>query len=1010
MTERPLSITTQFATPSQTVFTPPTASISANDVIAFNDKDEKADEPYTIKCICDYSEDDGATVYCETCDTWQHIECFYPGRVEDASRADFRHSCADCKPRPLDKHHATERQRHQRQNRAINDSAEKKTKRPPSKSHKKKSKPSDLQVNGYLEHDGLKNGSPQEHHPHTKKAKGHHRASQSITSQAKRSPSYNVNSHTHAHPPSPAHTPPELPKDFRVHSYSDHFLTLYNDTEGAQPVQNNSFASLDVTNAMSLWLRDPDKLREDSGVKDKIDVFQNLLVTVDTLKWPELRVARKEMTFNDAVVRWRCLITPTPLNQAGRIGELNGLIGFQKDYTEDSVNQWKESGPHPRPFVFFHPRLPIFIDARREGSKCRYVRRSCRPNTALETYIASGSEYHFWLVSERPLAAGEQITLAWDFRLPSEVRSRWLRVLDLGDDEGEQVDGADISEIEYEQLATMIDLVLSDHGGCACELGSNCAFARFHRNYYGIPHTQSNGTKKKGRKPKTQASPTSTGQATNSRAASEGQQEVYDAEDDSRSVSGSIRSKPQSRDMTPLLDQQINGNLAETSNREKRKLAMEEHLFQKQQQGQPPRKKKRPSDGSNVNVPGNAPQPTPKPRQKSVAPRMSVSQTPVVNGTGPGGQQHVDSRISRRESGSPYSAISPPPLPSPQNPASRRGSIPFRSRQTSLAPVNNYQDSITQTEPVDNAWYSDHCKATPLKKPIISLAKHLMKNRKKTQARLEAQQKEQTAVGINGGEEQRSVSTSSAVSAMDLDTVHGLEPDFAQSPTDVKGRNASIVSFTPSIDATFHSVEVNMTDAPPILVANLIKPPPPPWPPTTNMAHGVSDLVAVHKSRNLQVQLPPTPTFSTPNMSGSPSGPITPSSAGTSVPQSPLGTVHFPSAFSSATVNGPIQNPSPVRTTKKLSLSDYKKRLKRTDTSGAKELSAGSSPTVMPAVLKPSLSTVEEAKAPGVVQGCVIVDSPVAEKTIDPLTGASVSAADTSPSNNLPSERTNGIL
>ncbi|KAH7374095.1 hypothetical protein BKA64DRAFT_649117 [Cadophora sp. MPI-SDFR-AT-0126] len=67
------------------------------------------EEPYTIKCICDFYEDDGNTIYCETCDTWQHIECFYPGRVEEASRDDFEHSCADCKPRPLDRRQAKER-------------------------------------------------------------------------------------------------------------------------------------------------------------------------------------------------------------------------------------------------------------------------------------------------------------------------------------------------------------------------------------------------------------------------------------------------------------------------------------------------------------------------------------------------------------------------------------------------------------------------------------------------------------------------------------------------------------------------------------------------------------------------------------------------------------------------------------------------------------------------------------------------------------------------------------
>ncbi|KAH6710613.1 hypothetical protein BKA61DRAFT_612024 [Leptodontidium sp. MPI-SDFR-AT-0119] len=89
--------------------------------------DSVEEEPYTIKCICDYSDDDGNTIYCEKCDAWQHIECYYPGQVEDASREEFDHSCADCKPRSLilDRHSATDRQRLQRQQKA--------NKRPPKK-------------------------------------------------------------------------------------------------------------------------------------------------------------------------------------------------------------------------------------------------------------------------------------------------------------------------------------------------------------------------------------------------------------------------------------------------------------------------------------------------------------------------------------------------------------------------------------------------------------------------------------------------------------------------------------------------------------------------------------------------------------------------------------------------------------------------------------------------------------------------------------------------------------
>ncbi|KAK2018380.1 hypothetical protein LZ32DRAFT_371014 [Colletotrichum eremochloae] len=67
------------------------------------------EEPYIIKCICNYPHDDGQTIYCETCDTWQHIECYYPDNLEGATREDFHHSCAECEPRPLDQQRAIER-------------------------------------------------------------------------------------------------------------------------------------------------------------------------------------------------------------------------------------------------------------------------------------------------------------------------------------------------------------------------------------------------------------------------------------------------------------------------------------------------------------------------------------------------------------------------------------------------------------------------------------------------------------------------------------------------------------------------------------------------------------------------------------------------------------------------------------------------------------------------------------------------------------------------------------
>ncbi|KAK4075423.1 transcriptional regulator family: Fungal Specific TF [Trichoderma aggressivum f. europaeum] len=57
------------------------------------------DEPYvyTIKCICSWSGVEGNTIHCENCDTWQHIDCYYPENPEEALQVDFPHSCKDCK-------------------------------------------------------------------------------------------------------------------------------------------------------------------------------------------------------------------------------------------------------------------------------------------------------------------------------------------------------------------------------------------------------------------------------------------------------------------------------------------------------------------------------------------------------------------------------------------------------------------------------------------------------------------------------------------------------------------------------------------------------------------------------------------------------------------------------------------------------------------------------------------------------------------------------------------------
>jgi len=924
MTERSPSVSTQIAPTTAPIVAPRTSiSISANDAPLVVPETVE-EEPYTIKCICDYADDDGSTVYCEGCDTWQHIECYYPGRVEDASKEEFDHSCADCKPRPLDSRTATDRQRHRRQNKALNSPDDKKTRKPPSKSHKKKVKVADLQLNGF--HDERhRTGSVQD--IHAKKSKGH-RASQSMS---KRSPPIT----SRPRPLSPASTPPDLPLNLQIHDYSDHFLALFDDEDTYQQTSTNSFASLAVSNAMSSWAREPAKLLEETGQRNFDDVSQNVKVDIDSLKWPSLRVDRREDTQEGTLLKWRSLINTDDLRESGRIGEITGVVGFQKDYYSDSTNRWEDC-PQPRPFIFFCPQLPLFIDTRKEGSICRYVRRSCRPNTALELYIANEVDYHFWLISDRPLAANEQVTIPWEFNFPKHVASRYLYLLNLNDGEVASKDSGEITDAEYDTLSSAIFSCLSDHGGCACGLGNDCSFARFHRNYHGKTQPQTNGVKtRKGRKPKqSHISPTSTGHATNSRAASEGQ-DHYD-DDDAQSQSDSARSKPQSRDMTPNGTGEGNGLFPEPSDREKRKLAALEDSFRKMEQ-QPARKKTKRASDSTAHPPQGSNQQH-KPRKPSTVPRTSLTHTASMNSAR--ARQYVDASTSRRQSGSP--AMSPTNGSTSGDPPRAQSSS--RPRPASVAPRPIYADSETQTDPVEGAWWES---STPKpKRRVISLATRLMKNRHKVQA----VQAEQTRLAM----ERASTSTSPALS-MDFDkSVHGDR--LTASPTEPRHRHAS-TSSTPSVDV---SGDVNMSEAPSLSSGNTFKPPPRP---------GQSSAEPLNKPTDFRVQMPAPPVFS---KTGSASNPVTPSAAASSMAQSPFGAVNFAPNIYPPNPSG--VTPNPVNPKKKLSLSEY-----------GRMRTANKVPVVSTTTTIKDVQPVEDTKTM-IVEGSTIVKTPAQEKAADPMT------------------------
>lgn len=855
MTEKPLPALTQSALP---VHSPISLDKPSKD--AFPKAKPKKEED-SIQCICNYPDDDGNTIFCEECKTWQHIACYYPGRENEALEEEFRHSCADCEPRELDRHRAAERMQFRLGFLLVDgEPHDKKHKKPPSKTHKKKTKPNDLQLNGNaVGSDGTKHGSPLDHPP-SKKAKTSHKSSQSISAQAhKRSPSHSVPklSH-HAHPLSPATTPPDLPIDFDFQSY--HPNTVTHRQRSVQIVDNNTTANLKTRNLMSLWSKpDSGQFRQDTKLEFR-DVVQMMSPTpfqpAPVVDAPEVTVAGGTLLMRPHLVLPAAVAKDVPLL------ELNGLIGLQKDYCEDIDNRYAELCA-PLPFVFFPPYFPLYIDTRNEGSNARYASLSCHPNARLETYVSDDSDYHFWLVSDCVIAANEKITLPWDFRLPEPLQSYMERLLGRNDEENTGHAVTEIGLSEYKSLADWIWNLIAEYGGCACNGGDDCAFARFRIDFEEKFQPRPNAQKRKRAKSRPHTiSPTSTGQATNSRAASEGHlEDVSEAE--LNIADGASRSKPPSRDRTParLGSFDTPAILTEQTNRDKRKVQMAENLFQKsaQEQQQSTRKKKKTTtDGATS---------TSKPKARNMS---------QASGKAAGADERPNPSTIQ-----PTSKISSPTTAVPQvatneasGTATKRQSVASELRQSPSPTSRNYTTTAVQT---DLESTSGSPRKTRPQRRVVSLAMKLMNQR-----RLDSLRAQQRAGG-----------------AMELESPATTKSQGSQSTAREQIRPSS-----PAVA----NVDIIMVDVPPLAAVS-----PAELSPSMSNGPEAPNSPTKPRSPDLHVQMPLTSTLASP---------VSTTLVTTTSSATPSVTIVTP--LPPFSVIGGTSTCSPIK--KKMSLSEYKNK------------------------------------------------------------------------------------
>ncbi|KAK4628766.1 SET domain-containing protein 3 [Fulvia fulva] len=846
-----------------------------------------------ISCICGYADDDGWTVACDRCDRWQHQSCYYPQYDESRLPDDLEHVCVDCNP-DIEVDHLRARQR-QRQKREHVEPATNGIKRAPSKSHKKKVKePGTAQTNGWpvdkLRHD-RNSASPRDAAPPpAKRPKTSHRTSDSTTTTTTNATTA-VKGHSRKRNVSSVNQrrsvsrSPESPVDL----YSEEFLQRYREDEWAV-TEANLYNSIAVTNSLSDWVNCSEEDFRAEHHQSKGEVLMRWDGVLDDIPGKAqidiMDVRDNSVRYDGDFPVWKAVTVVEPVAPGAYIGELKGHVGFKTDYQQDDANRWTQLR-HPEPFVFFHQQLPIFVDARNEGTELRYVRRSCNPNARLQILVTEQVNYHFCFMATQQIDPGVEVAVSWDTHdgLP-ELAAR-----------------NNLTQQQLEVFSGWVSTALANCGPCACG-SSECSMSRFDRRGRLQQDAQQKPLKGKKRKNGQHTAPLDT-HTVNSRSGSEARKVDFDDDGtDSRSTSDSVGRGSASRDITPNTHYSTNGQssgIAELSERERKKLAKEEEIFRKQEEERAGKqaKKKRNSNGSNLNTPSaSSSKQFGFPNNNSKYPELSSTRPAAgPSARAPLGRKPKSSRGPGRPPNKVIKRTKPvyvdsatqcdldSPAPPPRTPKPRTPFVSNRQRLLQMCARNNRAIAASQ------------CARLQAASPAVTADKMELDS-----PRAESVGPPSSPIPVRSSE--LSASTRQPEPAVrqdvEMEDVSPTVEDVAESPHAEHG--------VPLPDAD----KDDLKQSPPI------EPPAPPWP---GKAPSVESEVSQgsNKPANMHIDMPPpTHPFSAAGMFAT-NG--TPGSNANSVVQSPA-SLAGSSAFSPSVQAAVATTPAK----KKLSLSDYTRR------------------------------------------------------------------------------------
>ncbi|KAJ1820476.1 SET domain-containing protein 3 [Coemansia sp. RSA 2675] len=407
----------------------PTASASLHD----NGGDSTPDEDQgVIRCICNIDDDDGFTIQCENCLVWQHAVCV---NVNQDNVPD-EYLCEKCNPRKLDVKRAVDYQKRR---------LESETKQV--KDSRKRPKYIGGKVKRSDDANDRRKRAPDSKVPRTKPPKP--TASRESSSPAsiptgdkgRETPIILDNSYTSIERNI-------LGADVQV-LFQSVLSQLAAQSGVAGPAATAAQVTAHATDPAEQSTSEQPSRREATDLTDVAETkdrrsdgptptsevhAQKPTTPVAALpamvRMAEEEVSQVTLAYKGFAKRDRGqtgLFAREPIAPGRYICEYRGQVVLKAAYKEDPKNYY-ELLRTTRPHSHFYPDIDLCVDARRQGSEARFVRRSCEANMTLKSICVpsrADSLIHLGLFTTRGVEADEELTVGWEWddgELPAVAR------------------------------------------------------------------------------------------------------------------------------------------------------------------------------------------------------------------------------------------------------------------------------------------------------------------------------------------------------------------------------------------------------------------------------------------------------------------------------------------------------------------------------------------------------------------------------------------------------------